>query len=45
MGRPKRDSAVCHHNQPKHFKAGEPLDLEISIEKNNQFGNGYITVM
>jgi len=33
MGRPKRDFTVCHHIQPKHFKVGEPLDLELSIEK------------
>ena len=33
MGRPKRDDTICSHNQPKHFKAGEPLELELSIEK------------
>ncbi len=33
MGRPKRDSAVCHHSQPKHFKSGEPVELEIAVEK------------
>ncbi|MFZ0454189.1 MAG: hypothetical protein WAM24_10580 [Ignavibacteriaceae bacterium] len=33
LGRPHRDFAVCHHKQPVHFKAGKPLDLEISIEK------------
>jgi hypothetical protein len=32
MGRPRRDSAICHHDQPKHFEVGEPLDLEISTE-------------
>ena len=25
--------SVCRHIQPEHFKAGEPLDLEISVEK------------
>ena len=33
MGRPKRDFIACHHFQPDHFKPGEPLDLELSIEK------------
>ena len=33
MGRPKRNSAVCHHKQPEYFKAGQSLDIEISIEK------------
>jgi hypothetical protein len=33
MGRPKRPFAVCRHIQPKHFKRGESLDLEVSIEK------------
>ncbi len=33
LGRPERGSAVCRHSRPKNFKAGEPLDLEISIEK------------
>lgn len=33
MGRPKRDSIVCHHIQPSHIRAGEPLDLELSTEK------------
>jgi len=33
LGRPVRSSVVCHHTQPKHFKAGEPLDLEFSIQK------------
>ena len=32
-GRPIRVSAVCHHLQPEHFKSGEPLELELSIEK------------
>jgi hypothetical protein len=35
LGRPKRGSAICHHKQPKHFKAGESLDLELSTEKPN----------
>jgi len=33
MGRPIRPFTVCHHIQPERFKGGEPLDLEISIEK------------
>jgi hypothetical protein len=33
IGRPKRESIVCHHIQPEYFKAGQPLDLELSIEK------------
>ena len=33
LGRPKRDSAICHHERPKHFKVGEPIKIEISIEK------------
>ena len=32
-GRPIRPSAVCHHTQPERFKAGESLNIEISIEK------------
>ena len=32
-GRPKRDVAACHHIQPNHFGAGEPVSLELSIEK------------
>jgi hypothetical protein len=33
LGRPERPSMACRHIQPKHFKAGEPLDIELSIEK------------
>jgi len=34
LGRPAaRPSAVCNHIQPKHFKPGEPLDIELSVEK------------
>jgi hypothetical protein len=33
MGRPIRVSTSCHHFHPEHFKAGEPLDLELSVEK------------
>ena len=32
-GRPVRASAVCHHIRPEQFKAGEPLDIELSVEK------------
>ena len=33
LGRPKRDSAVCHHVQPEHFRAGELLAIKLTIEK------------
>jgi hypothetical protein len=33
LNRPARVSTACHHLQPVHFKAGEPLVLELSIEK------------
>ena len=33
MRRPVRFSTVCHHIQPERFKAGEPLAIELSIEK------------
>jgi hypothetical protein len=33
LGRPIRTVSVCHHLQSKHFNAGEPLDIELSIEK------------
>jgi hypothetical protein len=33
MGRPIRPFLVCHHIQPERFKAREPLDIELSIEK------------
>jgi hypothetical protein len=33
MGRPARPSAVCHHTPPERFRAGEPLDIELSVEK------------
>ncbi len=33
LGRPHRDSAVCHHNHPENFKAGSDINLEISVEK------------
>lgn len=33
LGRPKRDFSACNHTQPKHFKAGGPLELELSSEK------------
>jgi hypothetical protein len=33
IGRPKRASAVCHHIQPEGFSAGQPLVIELSIEK------------
>jgi len=32
-GRPVRASGECRHVQPEHFRAGEPLNIEISIEK------------
>ena len=33
MGRPVRPFTVCHHNQPERFKAGESLNIDLSIEK------------
>jgi hypothetical protein len=33
LGRPLRQSIACRHIQPKRFKAGESLDIELSIEK------------
>jgi hypothetical protein len=33
MRRTVRPSAVCHHTQQERFKAGEPLDIELSVEK------------
>ena len=32
-GRPVRPSAVCRHIQPEQLKVGEPLDIELSVEK------------
>ena len=34
MGRPKRESAMCRHQQPARFALGEPLDLQLSAENN-----------
>ena len=33
LGRPNRESTLCRHDQPAHFKTGEPLDLELSVER------------
>jgi hypothetical protein len=33
MGRPVRVISGCSHIQPERFKAGEPLNIEISVEK------------
>jgi hypothetical protein len=33
LGRPDRASVACHHTQPEHFKVGQALDVELSIEK------------
>ncbi len=32
VGHPKRDVPASYHVQPEHFRAGEPLDLEFSVE-------------
>ncbi|HEY4784809.1 MAG TPA: hypothetical protein VIH57_02115, partial [Bacteroidales bacterium] len=32
-GRPVRNFPGCHHTQPKQFNAGEPLDIELAVEK------------
>jgi hypothetical protein len=33
LGRPVRTSVVCHHSQPERYKAGQPMDIELSVEK------------
>ena len=33
VGRPVRAHPGCHHVQPKRFRAGEPLQIELSIER------------
>ena len=33
LGRPKRSSVICHHSQPENFKSGEPLKLELTVER------------
>ncbi len=33
LGRPHRDSAVCHHKNPDKFKVGEAVNLKISVDK------------
>jgi hypothetical protein len=33
MGRPLRTFSGCRHMQPERFKAGEPLDIELTVEK------------
>jgi hypothetical protein len=33
VGRPTRRSVDCSHTQPEHFKPGESLDIELSVEK------------
>ena len=33
LGRPKRLSLTCRHIQPKLFKAGKSLDIELSVEE------------
>jgi len=33
MGRPNRNSVKCLHDQPEHFKAGESLSLDLTVER------------
>lgn len=33
LGRPKRDAAACSHRPASTFRAGQPLDLELSVAK------------
>ncbi len=33
IGRPNRASAICNHIQPQQFKAGKPLNIELSFKK------------
>jgi hypothetical protein len=32
-GRPERSYGVCHHNKPQGFKAGQPLNIEMSFDR------------
>ena len=32
-GRPVRSSGVCHHNRPQGFRAGQPLNIEMSFDR------------
>jgi hypothetical protein len=33
LGRPQRASAACRHIQPEQFRPGQPLEIELSLEK------------
>ena len=33
LGRPERNTAVSRHTQPRAFRAGQPVDIELSLEK------------
>lgn len=33
LGRPSRPAIICKHIQPERFKAGEPMEIELSVEK------------
>lgn len=33
LGRPASNVPVCHHTQPKRFRTGEALDIELAIER------------
>ena len=32
-GRPVRSTSVCHHDKPQGFRAGQPLNIEMSFER------------
>ena len=33
LGRPQRASAACRHVQPEQFRPGQPLEIELSLDK------------
>jgi len=33
LGAPRRAAVSCHHVQPERFRAGQPLDIELSVQK------------
>ena len=35
LGRPRRATAACQHTQPKQFQPGQPLEIEMSLDKDS----------
>lgn len=33
LGRPRRVSFICHHTPPRRFHPGQPLEIELSVDK------------